>query len=123
MDPATIDSVVNALLALAAAAVMAFVVPLIRKQGQVADGKLSEQARDTLYPILLKAIAFARAQLPADAAPGAVVSKAADYTQAGAADALTRLGVTNDHLENMLTARLADPVPPAPTVVVAAAKA
>lgn len=138
MDPqATVDTVLNALLALAGAIITTFVIPLIVKQGHVADGKLDQQVRDTLYPGLTQALNYAAGQIRAGQDPvnlplavqstegQRIVSAAANYVEQHFPDALKWFDIQRGALERMLTARMgqSDPTPAAaaPAVAVAAA--
>lgn len=95
--------------------VLKIVRDLLKKQGEVADGKLSEQARDRLYPGLINAVAYAQSLLSGNAQEqlGAsdklkteVVHQAATYIHTKFAETLEELGVTDQALEQMLRARL-----------------
>ena len=102
-------------LAMGTAWLMKLARDFIKKQGAVADGKLSEQARDRLYPALQYAIAYGRAALSADDAAkletsdklkAFVVGQATSYVRTKLGGTLEQLGVTDQALEELLKARL-----------------
>lgn len=115
MDPATIEIIVTALVGLATTVLTVIVAPLLLKQAKIADGKLSEQDRARLYPVLLSAIAWAQAKVTADK-PGqdaavasiqdSIVTQAAYYVRLHMGDTLDSLDVTDEALRRMLLARL-----------------
>lgn len=115
MEPSTLEQVLSAVAALAIAVITGFVIPLIRKQAQVADAKLTQQQRDALYPALQYAVDFARGLVGNDSAlkeasaekqKAHVVNVAAGYVRSKLPDTLDKLGVTDEALKEMLSARL-----------------
>jgi len=115
MEPATIEIVVNAIVGLATVILTAIVAPLLLKQVKVADGKLDQQSRDVLYPILLNAISYGQAKALGDPQAAAlsiaalqehVVGVATGFARQHAGETLAALGVTDEALRRMLLARL-----------------
>lgn len=115
MEPTTSEMIVQATAALLATAITVFVIPWLRKQGKVADGKISEQARERLYPALQYAIAYGRAALSSDdqakletsdKLKNIVVSTASSYIKSKFPETLEELGITEDALSQLLRARL-----------------
>lgn len=115
MEPATVEIIVNAIVGLATVVLTAIVAPLLLKQVKVADGKLSDQQRAVLYPILLNAISYGQAKAIGDPQAAAlsvaalqehVVGIAAGFTRQHAGETLDELGVTDEALRRMLLARL-----------------
>lgn len=119
MDSTGIQEQLLQLAGLVLAGLTAWLLKLARdfllKQGKVVDGKLSEQARDKLYPALQYAITYAQSTLSNDDAAklassdklkAYVVKTAVSYVRPKMAETLDQLGVTDDALEQMLRARL-----------------
>lgn len=119
MDSTAIQEQLLQLLAIVLAAGTAWLMKLardfIKKQGAVADGKLSEQARERLYPALQYAIAYGQAQLTADEQAklassdklkNHVVDQAAGYVNDKLGGTMAELGITETALQEMLRARL-----------------
>lgn len=108
-------SLLGIVLAMGTAWLMKLARDFIKKQAQVVDGKLSEQARDRLYPALQYAISYGQATLTADQQgqlaasdklKNVVVTQAAGYVKSKLQETLDQLGVSDDALQEMLRARL-----------------